>query len=159
MGFYIPFTKIGKIIIHFQSVCVCVCMFAQLCPTLCDPMNSSLPGFSVHGISQVRILERVAISFSIPVYTKMPNFFTCLENIVKSLYENPQRSCRTHVKLLFFDKWTWVVIIFWGHNMILYTVSSTNPFFFKLQQIFAIPIMTMSFKTQTPCFECKLVWY
>ena len=37
---------------------------AQLCPTLCDPMNCSLPGFSVHGIFQTRILEWVAISFS-----------------------------------------------------------------------------------------------
>ena len=37
---------------------------AQLCPTLCDPMDCSLPGFSVHGIFQGRILEWVAISFS-----------------------------------------------------------------------------------------------
>ena len=38
---------------------------AQLCPTLCDPMNCSLPGSSIHGIFQARILEWVAISFSI----------------------------------------------------------------------------------------------
>ena len=37
---------------------------AQLCPTLCDPMDHSLPAFSVHEISQTRILEWVAISFS-----------------------------------------------------------------------------------------------
>ena len=37
---------------------------AQSCPTLCDPMNCSPPGFSVHGIFQARILEWVAISFS-----------------------------------------------------------------------------------------------
>ena len=37
---------------------------AQSCPTLCDPMNCSLPGSSVHGILQARILEWVAISFS-----------------------------------------------------------------------------------------------
>ena len=36
----------------------------QSCPTLCDPMDCSLPGFSVHGILQARILERVAFSFS-----------------------------------------------------------------------------------------------
>ena len=36
----------------------------QSCPTLCDPMNCSLWGFSVHGILQARILEWVAISFS-----------------------------------------------------------------------------------------------
>ena len=37
---------------------------AQLCPTLCDPMDCSLPGSSIHGIFQTRILEWVAISFS-----------------------------------------------------------------------------------------------
>ena len=37
---------------------------AQSCPTLCDPMDCSLPGSSVHGIFQVGILECVAISFS-----------------------------------------------------------------------------------------------
>ena len=36
----------------------------QLCPTLCDPMDCSPPGFSVHGILQARTLEWVAISFS-----------------------------------------------------------------------------------------------
>ena len=37
---------------------------AQLCPTLCDPVDCSLPGSSVQGILQARILEWVAISFS-----------------------------------------------------------------------------------------------
>ena len=37
---------------------------AQLCPTLCDPMNCSLPGSSVHWILQARILEWVDISLS-----------------------------------------------------------------------------------------------
>ena len=40
------------------------CDCAQLCPTLCDPMNCSPPGSSVHGIFQARILERVAFSYS-----------------------------------------------------------------------------------------------
>ena len=43
--------------VQFSSV-------AQLCLTLYDPMNCSLPGSSIHGIFQVRILERVAISSS-----------------------------------------------------------------------------------------------
>ena len=30
---------------------------AQSCPTLCDPMDCSLPGSSVHGIFQARVLE------------------------------------------------------------------------------------------------------
>ena len=37
---------------------------AQSCPTLCDPMDCRLPGSSIHGIFQARILECVAISFS-----------------------------------------------------------------------------------------------
>ena len=37
---------------------------AQLCPTLCDSVDCSPPGSSVHGILQARILEWVAISFS-----------------------------------------------------------------------------------------------
>ena len=36
----------------------------QLCPTLCNPMDCSLPGFPIHGILQARTLECVAISFS-----------------------------------------------------------------------------------------------
>ena len=35
-----------------------------VCLTLCDPMDCSLPGSSVHGIFQARILEWAAISFS-----------------------------------------------------------------------------------------------
>ena len=37
---------------------------SQSCPTLCNPMDCSLPSSSVHGIFQARILEWVAISFS-----------------------------------------------------------------------------------------------
>ena len=36
----------------------------QSCPTLLDPMDCSLPGSSVHGIFQARVLEWVAIAFS-----------------------------------------------------------------------------------------------
>ena len=49
---------------------------AQSCPTLCDPMDYSLPGSSVHGIFQARILEWVAISFS----TKTNNASSSQEN-------------------------------------------------------------------------------
>ena len=41
-----------------------MCLVTQSCPTLCDPVNSSPPGSSVHGILQARILEWIAISFS-----------------------------------------------------------------------------------------------
>ena len=44
--------------------CCCCYLVAQSCLTLCDPMDCSLPGSSVHGSSQARILEWVVISFS-----------------------------------------------------------------------------------------------
>ena len=43
---------------------VYVWMHAQLCLTLCDPMDYSLPGSSIHGFFQARILEWVVISYS-----------------------------------------------------------------------------------------------
>ena len=42
----------------------CCCLVTQSCLTLCDPMDCSLPGSSVHGILQARILEWTAIPFS-----------------------------------------------------------------------------------------------
>ena len=38
---------------------------AQSCTTLSDPMDCSLPGFSIHGIFQARVLEWGAIAFSV----------------------------------------------------------------------------------------------
>ena len=51
----------GNMGYHIVVVC---CLVTWSCPTLCNTMDCSLPGFSVHGISQARILEWVAISFS-----------------------------------------------------------------------------------------------
>ena len=46
-----------------QLTCVCA-KFHQSCPALCNPMDCSPPGSSVHGILQVRILEWVAVPSS-----------------------------------------------------------------------------------------------
>ena len=43
---------------------MCACSVTQPCLTLCDPVDCSPAGSSVHGIFQARILERVAISIS-----------------------------------------------------------------------------------------------
>ena len=45
---------------NFSRMCVCV-LVAQSCLTLCNPMDCNLPGSSVHGILQARILEWVAM--------------------------------------------------------------------------------------------------
>ena len=44
-------------------VCVCACVRAQSFPTLCDPMDCSPPGSSVHGIFQAKILECVPFPY------------------------------------------------------------------------------------------------
>ena len=44
------------------GISLCYCLVAQLCPTVCNPMDCSPPGASVHGLSQARIQEWVAIS-------------------------------------------------------------------------------------------------
>ena len=52
---------------HFLLQCMKVkseSEVTQSCPTLCDPMDCSLPGSSVHGIFQARVLEWGAITFS-----------------------------------------------------------------------------------------------
>ena len=45
-------------------MCVCVCALSRLVLTLCDPMDRSLLGSSVHGILWARILEWVAVPSS-----------------------------------------------------------------------------------------------
>ena len=47
---------------NWTNPCVCAKLL-QLCPTLCDPMDCSLSGTSVHGILQARILRWIAIPF------------------------------------------------------------------------------------------------
>jgi len=48
---------------------------AQSCPTLSDPMDCSLPGSSIHGIFQARVLEWGAIAFSKKVLTLIETGF------------------------------------------------------------------------------------
>ena len=57
---------------------------AQLCLTVSDPMDCSLPGSSIHGIFQARVLEWGAIAFSIIavnitlVNCKIESYLTCM---------------------------------------------------------------------------------
>ena len=62
-----PFYTVGRNV-NWYSYCVYkyvyVCSVAESCPTVCHPTDCSLPGSSVHGIFQARILVWVAISHS-----------------------------------------------------------------------------------------------
>ena len=62
--------------VSFTSLFIyCYCSVAQLRSTLCDPMDCSLTVSSVHGVSQAKILERVAIPFSRG--SSWPSDWTC----------------------------------------------------------------------------------
>jgi len=49
---------------HPPSAAAAAAKSLQSCPTLCDPIDSSPPGFPIPGILQARTLEWVAMSFS-----------------------------------------------------------------------------------------------
>ena len=61
---------------------------AQSCPTLSDPMDCSLPGSSVHGIFQARVLEWGAIAFSVLVSAVQQSesvMYTCIQSFLDFL--------------------------------------------------------------------------
>ena len=66
----------------------------QCCPTLCDPMDCSLTGFSVHEIFQARVLEWVAISFSLSLSLSLYIYIcVCV--------------CVCIIKISIFELWCW----------------------------------------------------
>ena len=63
----------------FPGMVLPACVHAQSCPTLCDLMDCGLPGSSVHGFLQARILECVGISFSRgSSQPRDPTWVTCI---------------------------------------------------------------------------------
>ena len=56
--------------IHTHTQCVCV-LVAQLCLTLCNPMDCSISGSSVHGVPQARILVWTAIPVTVRIMPEM----------------------------------------------------------------------------------------
>ena len=69
---------------HFLLQCMKVksqSEVAQLCPTLSDPMDCSLPDSSIHGIFQARVLEWGAIAFS-DSPRQSPNYFVSMDLLV-----------------------------------------------------------------------------
>ena len=80
-----------------MCVCVCarVCSVAQLSVILYNPIDNSLPGSSVHGIFQARILEWVAISSSNLsliqlIYTY---YFRASSYVISAMYVVPAQLC------------------------------------------------------------------
>ena len=86
---------------------MCESEVTQSCPTPSNPMDCSLPGYSIHGIFQARVLEWVAIAFSIctahplkkkPAQESLPalanglNKCTAWQTLWSDPYPDPQKS-------------------------------------------------------------------
>ena len=85
---------------NYTHTCACVLfMSPQLCPTLCNPMDCSPPGFSVHGILQARILKWVAMLSSRG--SSWPRDWTCISYVscIGSVQFSSVQSL-SHVRLL-----------------------------------------------------------
>ena len=77
---------------------------AQSCPTLCDPMDCSLPGSSVHGIFQAIVLEWITISFS--RVSSQPRDWTQVSHIVDRCFPIwATREVSHHQTLYLFCVW------------------------------------------------------
>ena len=71
---------------------------AQSCPTLSDPMDYSLPGSSIHGIFQARVLDWGAIAFSALRTSEAEYHFTCYESFI---FIFPEFACFYYLEFSF----------------------------------------------------------
>ena len=97
-----------------------VCYITQSCSTPCDPMDCSLPGFSLCGTFQARILEWVAISFSRG--SSQPRDWTwvsCLSCMGRWILGNTWEAlCKLYGKIISVLVWHWgYVRILWKKTL------------------------------------------
>ena len=92
-----------------NSPCCC-CLVARSCPALWDPTDCSLPGSSVHGIFQARILQWIAVPYSRGIFLT-PGSNPCLLHSRQTLYHlNHQRnSYQLHSQLASSDLLCWAL--------------------------------------------------
>ena len=82
-----------------------ILLISQSCPTLCDPMDCSLPGSSVHGILQARILEWVAIPFSRDSFWQC-RIFDCMDASICGSIAASSLCAKSLQSCLFVTLWT-----------------------------------------------------
>ena len=109
---------------------------AQSCPTLHDPMDCSLPGSSIRGIFQARVLEWGAIAFS----AKAVQLFIILKENVKVVYESRnlmapylQKFCVYNLNLIAIN--SFIHIYFMYHK--IHTFQVDNAWFLVYSQSYA----------------------
>ena len=90
-----------------QAVVVIVLLVAQLYPTLCDPVDRSPPGSSVHGILQARILEWIAIPFSRGTsWPRGQTLVSCIAGRFFTIWATGKTLPTSHTWLWNVERWT-----------------------------------------------------
>ena len=120
---------------------------AQLCLTLHNPMDCSLPDSSVHGTFQARVLEWGAIAFSVILYCLPPYAMLCLlrESCLPSLDVS-----LSHSKFVLLTWNTFLLYVFW--KFLLYLLFSGNcPLLSFLPDRFKCTKVVRCTKRQNPC--------
>ena len=105
--------QVGSKIGNFQGYTIICVLLTQSCPTLCDPMDYSLPGFFVHGILQARILEWVVIPFSLQSIFLTQGSNLGLLHCRQILYHLSHHG--TSLKL-----WNWLKTTIWVMNWVVF---------------------------------------
>ena len=87
----------------------------QSCPTLCDPVDCSPPGSSVHGILQARILEWVAISFSREFsQPRDGTWVSCRETLYPLSHQGSHHSFLFIYFSFIFTRWRLITLQYWS---------------------------------------------
>ena len=125
----------------------------QSCPTLCDPMDCSLPGSSVHGIFQAKILEWVSISFSREF--SWPRDWTRVSCIVGRRFtvwatrEAPTPTLSFRSQLNYFLRegflWSFYNLLFFLITHCIFSFLTQNPFCNYIFMCFILFMFVLSF--------------
>ena len=145
---------------HFLLQCMKVknkSQVAQSCPTLCDPMDCSLPGSSVHGIFQARVLEWGAIAFSTKVWVYFVFWYLVLVLMVIITEKDASYLRKKWVELTksFFNPIHWSYSdSFWNQSFLLNKLKgATFLEFLKMVSLSSIIFQLASLKT-----SYKITW-
>ena len=123
------------VMIMIRMMCVCANL-VQSCLTLCDPMDCSLPGSSVHGSFQARVLEWGAIAFSKEVSTDLFSSSLIFSLAMLSL----QMSHWRHVLFLLI----WLSILDFPADSFFYTFHVSDGLAFWLFMFVFFPLEPLS---------------
>ena len=133
-------------------------LVTQLCLTLCNPMDCSPEGFSVHGIFEATILEWVVISF--PRRSSWPSDWTCVSCIGRQILYH-QATCEAIIELLAESKeqtasdgWLAVSLcLLWSRNSSRSTSRcvASNPFkpHFVFSSLYSLGLHLLNKKKKT----------